>query len=109
LQRDYNRAVVSAIESKDEEKLNFVIKSLEIAGSSLTETEVAICWHLSHLENRGLASFAIHININVLLKLLGCNLDIPNLRIISGDDKEIKDSSILQSHVNLCLRKLFAA
>jgi len=108
----YCRLVSQAMEKQDEEALNRVIKATEIIGMGMSDTEIALAFHISHMANRGLGAFPIHLGINQLVKLLGYSeISVPVMGegVVSRFPLEKLEDSVSQKHVDLCLKKLFAA
>ncbi len=107
----YCKNVSIAIEKKDEELLNRTIRATEIIGMGMSEKDIALAWHISHLGS-GLASFVIHLGINQIVKLLGHSVHVPVLKVVSNTEPQLTMKGFentYQKNIDLCLKKLFAA
>ncbi len=105
--KKYCRHVSSAIESRNEDALDRVIKATEMIGLGMSDTDVALAYHISHM-GKGLGSFAIHLNVNKLVKLLGYNVpDLPSLKVLPDPTIFASAPEPFEKQINLCLRKFF--
>lgn len=108
LYKDYNQKVVKAIEDKNPDSINAIIKELEDVGTSLSDAEVALAWYITHRkEGKGIGSFAIHINLSKLVGLMGgLNLDIPGVKVIKTNT--VDESKIYQKDADRVLKEMFS-
>lgn len=109
--KKYCQNISTAIEKKDEGLLNRTIRATEIIGMGMSEKEVALAWHISHL-GKGLASFVFHLGINQIVKLLGHSIHVPVLKVIENTEPQLTMKgfeNVYQKNIDLCLKKLFAA
>jgi len=112
--KKYCSYVTTAIASKDEDALNRVIKATEMIGMGMSETDVALAWHIAHLGNKGIGAFPIHLGINQLIRLLGHpEINVPILKLVTNNpDPQLTlkgFENTYQKNIDICLRKLFAA
>lgn len=107
LYKNYCRAIVNAVENDNEERLNAIIKHTENLGMAMSETDVALAWHIAHINPKGLGAFPIHLGINQLLKILGVDIDTSFIRIVKESDCD--NHSVYEKHISLCIKRLLAA